>query len=583
MKNPYLKSQSLVIKLSFIVLVVLSIIVIHSCHKDLKTSESSSEQVLVKNGINMAMLQAAYNKGTAKTKLQVTDIGQQTIANIINSLTVDWTSYSIFTYPDSTQVVEFSMPDDTTLLAPNMQGIGDTAKYFSKTAAVFVLRQDTIAASFFMKTVEDGTAPGYQSVLNYIHYQQIPGSFTGNVFYFTLNRQFLNGWAWDNGSITSALSLGAITTQPPVLGDAKNKLRANEVALPPCTEITYTIYCNTIANGVITHSEYLFSIVVDTPCPDSTTSPPSSSNVSSGGASSSPPVPVNNPCNAASNAAAVQSIKGRVVDVAEGGTGTGTGSSGSSSNPCVTVTKINITDKITDTQLQTCLQAILNKLLSLHNAASQKNGLDANGSVVGIVEDFSGNAPGYNWTMQSGTLNVTGANALTFPSYNKATGTVTTTFSNTAFSNASDLAIVGTFLHESVHAYLVQYFATNPVTGSDPSTTPFPTLLNVWSTTNDLSVAQHSEMILDFMNDIAVGLQQYGDSQGYIAPNANFYSDLAWAGLTANPDGSPSSLFLSLVPNQSDRNRILDNISIEQSGRNMDGDIEPQVGKPSGC
>jgi hypothetical protein len=45
-----------------------------------------------------------------------------------------------------------------------------------------------------------------------------------------------------------------------------------------------------------------------------------------------------------------------------------------------------------------------------------------------------------------------------------STNTVTTTFnSNVIGPTVTDLSIARTFLHESVHAYLQMYFATNPI------------------------------------------------------------------------------------------------------------------------
>jgi len=84
----------------------------------------------------------------------------------------------------------------------------------------------------------------------------------------------------------------------------------------------------------------------------------------------------------------------------------------------------------------------------------------SNGSVAGIIQKFSGNDPGYNWNMKDGTLPAN-VNAQTTSGYDRTTGTVTTTFDSQKFSNASDLSIARTILHESVHAYLVAYFENN--------------------------------------------------------------------------------------------------------------------------
>ena len=138
-------------------------------------------------------------------------------------------------------------------------------------------------------------------------------------------------------------------------------------------------------------------------------------------------------------------------------------------------------------------------------------------------------------------------------------------------------------MHESVHAYLVIYFTNNPISGFNPATSSYSDLVNDYNQTGDYNAAQHNTMTLNFMNGIASALQQYGNAQGYIPPDANYYSDIAWGGLATDANGNPTPLFLSLVPSSVDQNRILNRISIEQSGYDLNGDPQPQVGKKGGC
>lgn len=102
-------------------------------------------------------------------------------------------------------------------------------------------------------------------------------------------------------------------------------------------------------------------------------------------------------------------------------------------------------DQINDSNLKPCMQKILADLKNL-----------TNGKVSQIIQKFSGTTPGYNWEMKDGAL-PSSENAGTSPSYDRATGTVTTTFDSQKFTNASDLSIARTILHESVYAYLITY------------------------------------------------------------------------------------------------------------------------------
>jgi len=459
MKNFPLK-RKLFFKLFFVIFSILSIIIIHSCRKDLKTAESSSEQVLAKNKINLAMLQKNYSKGTAATKLKVNDLSQQTLANIINSLNVDWTSYTISTYPDSTQVVEFSMPDDTTLISPAMPAVGDSIKYFTKTSAVFILRADTVNTSFFMKTVEDCTAPGYQSVISYLHYQQIPGSFTGNVYYFTLNRDFLNGWSWQNGSLTGTVAFGSLISQT---NNSVRHIQPDEV--DPCVETTYTIYLQTYVNGVAGATQDLYSYtVISCPGETSSTGPPSGSGTTSGGggASGAPSVPAQNPCTPA--AVTVQSIRGRVVDVESGGGGTGSG--GSTSNPCTTVKTTSTTDP--------CAQKV-------------KVGAQAANSVVAAK-----NTSILTQTNNTGIENGTNQNLTAWPG---------STFVNTAITKGTASSWTPNFTWNATDGYTIGFSHGHPG-GTGPS--PNDVMSILYPTTNPALTSAGPAALAYYENNASV-------------------------------------------------------------------------------
>lgn len=171
--------------------------------------------------------------------------------------------------------------------------------------------------------------------------------------------------------------------------------------------------------------------------------------------------------------------------------------------------------------------------------------------------------------MKDGTL-TGGINANTSQLYNSATGTVTTIFDGSKFTNASDLSITRTILHESVHAYLVVYFRTDPLAASKS----YPQLLQDYQQLQDANAAHHIEMTRSFVNDIAVALEEYGISKGYNL-SSQFYQDMAWAGITR------TSAFQSL--SQTDQDRIIDTILIELTGNDSQGNSQSQKGTNAGC
>ena len=225
-------------------------------------------------------------------------------------------------------------------------------------------------------------------------------------------------------------------------------------------------------------------------------------------------------------------------------------------------------NNIDATKLKPCMQLILGDVKNL-----------SNGSVAGIIQQFFGNIPGYNGNLKDGTL-AAGVNGQT-GSYDRSINSVTTTFDSQKFSNASDLSIARTMLHESVHAFLVSYFAYDPLN----ATIAYSDMLTLWNNTQkpNLNDIQHNQMTLDFMNSIALALMEYGNNKGYIVSDPHFYSDMAWGGLTHDSKGNLTSLFKTLVPNASDRQRILDTLTSELNQTDFNGNPKPSIEKKAGC
>ncbi|GCC50823.1 hypothetical protein SanaruYs_10410 [Chryseotalea sanaruensis] len=223
-------------------------------------------------------------------------------------------------------------------------------------------------------------------------------------------------------------------------------------------------------------------------------------------------------------------------------------------------------EQINDAQLKPCMQIIISDLKNI-----------SQGSVGQIIQKFSGNIPGYNWEVKNGTL--PGAeNANTLIQFNTLTGTVTTIFDSNKFSNASNLSIARTLLHESIHAYVV---AVTFNTLTDP--TKRAQLLGPDWLTVAINYG-HDFITNNYLIPIADALELYGKSKGYNF-SRQFYDDLAWGGLThyQTPPNNETSLFLQKIPNVTDRNRILNTIVVELSGKDFYGNSVAKKGNNAGC
>jgi|GEM_PF-3326428 len=314
--------------LVFLLAGVLLVFCINSCRKEnIPSNNPVVTKVLNGHGIDITRLRQAYQQGTS-SPLKVNDISSQAMANIVGTLNVDWSSYTLQEFPDSSKIIEFPMPDDTTLIAPRDSLQNGHNKYTSKTCAVFVLHKDTIVLNFFMKTVESLNAPGYQSVINQLHYLSIPGGFNGEVLYFTLGRQFINGYVWQNGSIKQSMTIGSAPASPPspASQNYKGKLKVDVAQVSNCVEDEYEVVLITtvIANGVTTITvEPIGNIFTVTTC-EVTDYSMYSGGVNGGEGTT----PAGSPCGTGSGASVSSVINGRlsVNSTASG--------SGSSSSPC---------------------------------------------------------------------------------------------------------------------------------------------------------------------------------------------------------------------------------------------------------
>jgi hypothetical protein len=215
-------------------------------------------------------------------------------------------------------------------------------------------------------------------------------------------------------------------------------------------------------------------------------------------------------------------------------------------------------DGIKDALLKPCLKKILDNL--------KKNGTSPGNMVMTFTNDW--NSTNYNWTVKSGTLDgFTAGN--TSSNYNITTG-ITTIFDSQGFPDATDLSWAKTILHESVHAYLVTYFKTN----RPGWVATYPEMIKDWAAKPDLNAVHHEEIARSLVKSIGTALEVYGVSQGYNLTK-QFYEDMAWGGL------QETNAFKALP--KSDQNRILDTLSAELTGMDINGDYKSQKGKKAGC
>ncbi|NVK83024.1 MAG: hypothetical protein HWE21_01815 [Cytophagia bacterium] len=244
------------------------------------------------------------------------------------------------------------------------------------------------------------------------------------------------------------------------------------------------------------------------------------------------------------------------------------------------ISPLRFEEQIDDTNLKPCMKSLISSI------KTQTKGLSW------VINHFAGNNANYNWKVEHGVLQGDYTAITPNNSYNSATGTVTTIFDTNKYKNSSDLSIVKTILHESVHAYLISYFRNDPINAGstyadlvrDHGNSVYPSL----------EEEHHAEIVRSFVNQIAGSLEEFGVNKGY-SLSSQFYSDLAWSGLThwkkrdaqgnvvkdsnGNDVYEETSWFKSTFNNASDRGRVLKTIN-DELGRNGSNN---QKGNNAGC
>ncbi|MFY0626015.1 MAG: hypothetical protein JXR07_06965 [Reichenbachiella sp.] len=132
------------------------------------------------------------------------------------------------------------------------------------------------------------------------------------------------------------------------------------------------------------------------------------------------------------------------------------------------------------------------------------------------------------------------------------------------------------------HAYLVAWYNNN--NSFEDRMMTYPMLMGDYFDSDvNANEAQHNEMARMFVMRIGSALQEFGLANGYQLPS-QFYYDLAWGGLTHHADnGLQTEWFKALVPDSNDRERIIDTIITELTGKDSNGNTRQQKGDDSDC
>ncbi|GAB5400221.1 MAG: hypothetical protein Aureis2KO_18060 [Aureisphaera sp.] len=184
--------------------------------------------------------------------------------------------------------------------------------------------------------------------------------------------------------------------------------------------------------------------------------------------------------------------------------------------------QVNFDEKlIMDPTISECVQNIIDPLITKSDYVSLVPNLPVNINLSSLILDIFNNSSNHNYKIKVGNL-PSGFNALTTAGSQGGTSFLyTTTINSSYISNATDLAIARTIIHESAHAYLSYIYQEQPL-----SSISVALRHHLSQNGYDTNAAQH-EFMVQYVDAIAYSLQNW-DNNSLLG--IEYYRYLAWSG-----------------------------------------------------
>jgi len=408
--------------------------------------------------IDISALKEIYNKAIGSSN-GVKTLSNNSTLNFIRTLNVNWDTYTLQKRKDSSIVAEFDMKNDTGLYVLKKLNFGDTIKYKNQTTVTFIKFKDGSRLNFFTKIIEDLTLPGSHSVLNKLHYNQVPYGFTGMILYYTLDRQYINGYRYVNSTIQGTVSLN--TTPPITMDKSVNSVKTNEALFCDYSPV-YAMVCTSDGGATYSFTCGLTVVGYSGSCTGGGSGGGGSVGGGSGGGGGGyggDPTPPN-PCSPITYSirpVAIQSVNnGKRVMVAQPDVGGGDGSGGGSS-PCASVAQV-ITNNVNNPCLHDMVKAAINRDIK-YNLQKSMVGIFGGDQTTFNLNFIDG--PFYN---SDGSINIT-TQGTTHSIARKenfngrfiiTSMNVEIMLNSNTLPNASQEFTSAIILHEALHAYFAE-------------------------------------------------------------------------------------------------------------------------------
>lgn len=471
----HLKRTGLLWRLALSVIVLSA--VVYGCRKETRHSNDPSQDV------DVTQLQTIYNQGIITSTQQTNAVYASPQLTLVHSLNVSWNKFHKSTRADGSRIVEFTV-NDTSRTFMKKLNTGDLIPYNDKSEVVFVQKTDGTTLSYFMKVVEDLTVSGTKSTVKNFYYGSVPAGFSGTVLYYTLNRQYLNGYRYKNGKITADISVVVpVTTTGNQQVASVNGTKTNMVAAPTCYEVDYyQEYCEWGGTADDPYEyfhgcdeTYIGSTIE---CDDDGSGGGGGGGAAGdtgggggGGSTPTPPPPCSPPLAVeVAGGKQVIMVAQPVTQPVDGGGTNPNPNPGTGTTPCPTVTPA--VQDIKDSVSNPCLKGLITQLAS--GGAIQNDVTNMLRNTFGVNDDV-------NLTFKQETIAGSTDDATT----DGQKGDIVITFNTPQIASASQEYMMESTMHEIFHAYLDQ----NPTVKGN--------------------LTQHTYMIQNYINMEVGALRQY--------------------------------------------------------------------------
>lgn len=397
-------------RFSLCFIVLLGVIIIHSCKKDNKTTGPALPPAVAEAKLwYESTYPVATTANTSKLSTQSAGNAANPLVDLSQALKPDWTRAATYKRLGA-NVVELPLSSASVPKVFSINKGLPVSRIKNSRSSFLLLNDSTGYHAYVMTLIADSSYlkndPGK---LDHDKYNKRDSDFSGTLIYSTPKGKFVSAWIYKNGILVAGTASGGNVSQAT---QGVNNASSKKLAQASSDEDCYDVYWDTISNGEVTNEEYLYTICIGGAGSGGNggtgSAPPTGSSSGGGNTTAPPPCPPSTP--------SVESVNSHLhTDVVQpqpppaGGGDTGYPPPTTNPSPCAVPVA---TPPATAPVIDPCAQA--NAAMANQAFTNRMNYLQSQMNVPGETTDLM--MPNGTYQQQVSTVNG-GANQTFPPSY----------------------------------------------------------------------------------------------------------------------------------------------------------------------